>query len=865
MSEAEPGQPKLRLHSQLPESGQILSSEEILDRFLLWADSSGLGLYPAQEEAILELMAERHVVLSTPTGSGKSLVALALHFKALCQGRRSAYTSPIKALASEKFFDLCEELGAERVGMLTGDASLNPDAPVICCTAEVLSNMALRRGDTLGIADVVMDEFHYYSDPERGISWQVPLIELPSTRFLLMSATLGNMAPITEKMEARSGRAVALVSSDDRPVPLDFEYRDTPLNETIEELVSTGRSPVYVVSFTQRECSELAQSLTSLKLATREEKDRLWECVGDFRFDTPYGKELRRFLGFGLAVHHAGLLPKYRLLVEQLAQRGLLRVICGTDTLGVGVNVPIRSVLFSKLCKYDGTMVRILSVRDFKQIGGRAGRKGFDDHGSVVCQAPEHVVENLRIDRKRADDPGRGKKLVKRKAPTEGFVPWDEGTFRKLIDSPPEMLQSRFRLTHGMLVDLIQRDAEGNDPERPNFFSLRALIQHCHETPARRAELISEAATLVRSLQRAGILRMVRDSVTGYGWVMVNEDLQWNFSMFQTLSLFLIEAVAVLDPSQEGYELEVLALVEAVLEDPRQILLAQQDRVRNELMSRLKAEGVEYEERVEKVREATWPKPESELVHRLFEVFRSHHGWIGAARVSPKGIGRELWVDYLSFPDFVRRYGLARSEGLLLRYLSQLYKTLSQGVPETALNDGLRDLLGFLRTTIEHVDTSLLEEWQSLVHPEIKVGDPVARHQAREGLLRWELLHDSKVFRARVRAELHHLVRLLAEQDYEQAAAVLRVRSVGEPWTAALIEDALAPFLERYGRGVVFDARARLAHHTSLEEVAPRVWRVVQTLCDPEGNDDWRLEGAVDLASHEAEGPLLALERISTD
>jgi superfamily II RNA helicase len=864
MTEGGEDKPRRRLAELLPGAGERFTSDEIFDRFLGWVDERGLSLYPAQEEAILELMAERHVVLSTPTGSGKSLVALALHFKALCEGRRSAYTSPIKALASEKFFDLCEELGADRVGMLTGDASLNPDAPVVCCTAEVLSNMALRRGEDLGIDDVVMDEFHYYSDRERGVAWQIPLIELGSSRFLLMSATLGNMAPISEKLEARTGRAVALVSSDVRPVPLEFEYRETPLHETIEELVATGRSPVYVVSFTQRECSELAQSLTSLKLATREEKDRLWQEVGDFRFDTPYGKELKRFLGFGIAVHHAGLLPKYRLLVEQLAQRGLLRVICGTDTLGVGVNVPIRTVVFTKLCKYDGTQVRILSVRDFKQIAGRAGRKGFDDRGLVVAQAPEHVVENLRIDRKRAEDPGKGKKLVKRKAPTEGFVPWDEATFRKLIDNAPEMLESRFTLSHGMVVDLIQRDAEANDPDRPNFTSLRALIERCHETPVRRAELVGEAARLVRSLARAGILRIERDRTTNYGWVVVDRELQWNFSMFQTLSLFLIEAVAALDPARPEYGLEVLALVEAVLEDPRALLLAQQDRVRSELMAALKAEGVEYEERVERVREATWPKPEADLIYGFFEAFRSHHHWLGATRVSPKGIGRELWTEYLSFTDFVRRYGLARSEGLLLRYLSQLYKTLSQGVPETALDDGLRDLLGFLRTTIEHVDTSLLEEWQSLVHPEVRLGGELERRVAREKLLRWELLHDPKVFRARVRSELHHLVRLLAEEDFEQAAAVLRQDGDGEPWTAERLEHALRPYREAFGQPVRFDGDARAAHRTLLDEVAPKRWRIVQTLADPLDHDDWSLVGWVDLSLH-LEGPLFALEGIGPD
>ena len=378
------------LISRVP-AGGTSDPDEILGLFLDWATDAGFELYPAQEQALLEIMGGRHVILNTPTGSGKSLVALGLHFKALCEGRTSYYTSPIKALASEKFFSLCDDFGPENVGMLTGDASINPEARLICCTAEVLANRALREGDRLDVPYVVMDEFHYYSDPERGVAWQIPLITLTKTRFLLMSATLGDISAIEERLEEQTGIEVALVSSEDRPVPLDFEYRETPLHETIEALIAAGKAPIYIVNFTQRECAELAQSLTSMQITTREEREKIRDAVGGFRFDTPYGKEFRRFISFGIGVHHAGLLPKYRLLCEQLSQQGLLRVISGTDTLGVGVNIPIRTVLFTKLAKFDGRKVSILSVRDFKQIAGRAGRKGFDVQGSVVAQAPERL------------------------------------------------------------------------------------------------------------------------------------------------------------------------------------------------------------------------------------------------------------------------------------------------------------------------------------------------------------------------------------------------------------------------------------------------------------------------------------------
>ena len=254
------------LADRLPEPPGTISPDAILERFLDWVAGLGFELFPAQEEALIEVMAGRHVVLDTPTGSGKSLVAMAMLWKGLCEGRTGFYTAPVKALASEQFFRMCSEFGAERVGMLTGDASINPKAPIVCCTAEVLANMALRRGSDLPVDYVVMDEFHFYADPERGVSWQVPLITLPDTTFLLMSATLGNMAPISEALERATGRPVALVSSRDRPVPLEYEYRETPLHVTIEELASAGKAPIYVVNFTQRDCARLAQSLTSLSL-----------------------------------------------------------------------------------------------------------------------------------------------------------------------------------------------------------------------------------------------------------------------------------------------------------------------------------------------------------------------------------------------------------------------------------------------------------------------------------------------------------------------------------------------------------------------------------------------------------------------
>ncbi len=849
------GRPSLAAY--IPPGGTS-DPDEILSRFLEWVSAIGLELYPAQEEALLEIMAGRHVILNTPTGSGKSLVALGLHFKAMCEGKTSYYTSPIKALASEKFFSLCDELGAVNVGMLTGDASINPDAKVLCCTAEVLANMALREGEGLDAPYVVMDEFHYYSDRERGWAWQVPLLLLPRTRFLLMSATLGDVSAIAEHVQERTGVEVAVVSSEHRPVPLDFEYRETPLHETVEVLLKEGKAPIYIVNFTQRECAELAQALTSMQITTREERERIRDAIGNYRLDTPYGKEFRRFLSFGVGVHHAGLLPKYRLLVEQLSQHALLKIICGTDTLGVGVNIPIRTVLFTKLAKYDGNKTSLLSVRDFKQIAGRAGRKGFDDKGSVVSQAPEHIIEKRKSE-------SSGKKGKVFKGPAKGEVSWTQETFEKLIQRPPETLKSRFHITHGMVLNLLQHDAEQDDPNLRNFDSLRELIRRSHEDEGSKKRLLTQAAVLVRSLYRSGIIRMKRDSVTDYLWAVIAEDLQWDFSLFHALSLYLVETVGRLEPESPDYSFNLISLAESILENPDIILRRQEDKLKQALLAQLKTDHVPYEERMEKLETVSYPKPLSDFLYGTFNMFRGHHPWVGGEDIRPKSIGREMWEGYLSFADYVKHYGLQRSEGVLLRYLSQLYRTLDLNVPEAVKNEAVLDALGFLRTVLEHTDTSLLEEWESLIHPELVLQRGEQRKVATEALWIEELVHDPKAFAARVRAEMHLLVRALASRDWEEAAASIR-QDPDDPetvWDAERFEAALEPFFAEYSE-LVFTAEARRHQWTQVRPTGtPRVWEVSHTLVDPQGDNLWALLGTIDLSRpDEIDGPLLRLQRI---
>jgi hypothetical protein len=825
--------------------------DEILSRFMSYVAATGLELYPAQEEALLEMMADKHIVLNTPTGSGKSLVATALHFKALVEGRKSFYTCPVKALVNEKFFDLCRLFGAERVGMLTGDASINRDAPIVCCTAEILANMALR--DAAARADyVVMDEFHYYADRERGMAWQVPLLALDHTTFLLMSATLGDLHVITDGLRATTGREVAVVRGRQRPVPLDYEYRETPLHETIDELVKTGRAPIYLVNFTQRGAADQAQNLMSVDISSKAEKEAIRAALDGAAFDTPYGKDFQRFLRHGIGIHHAGLLPKYRLLVERLAQKGLLKVVSGTDTLGVGVNVPIRTVLFTQLCKFDGEKTGILGVREFQQIAGRAGRKGFDDHGYVVAQAPEHVVENKRLAAKQA----QGKKVVMQKAPTKGYVHFDRGTFDRLVGGTPEPLESRFEITHGVLLSCLQggRDAEAGarKPRAVGYRRLLAIIGRSHGGPRQQREQRRRTAACFRTLRHAGIVNVVPYEAVRGRAVEISAELQIDFSLHHTLSLFLLDALARLDRAAPTYALDVLTLVESIVENPDIVLRKQLDVIKTEKMAEMKAAGIEYDERIAQLEELEWPKPNRDFIYDTFNAFADRHPWVGQENVRPKSVAREMYEGFSSFDDYVRSYGLERSEGVLLRYLSQVFKTMAETVPLPARSEEVMDILAHFRTLLRDVDTSLIEEWESLTQP----GQP---RRSRAGVRpAVDPAAERRALHAAIRAELHKIVRALSRRDYAAAARLLVAG--GGDWTAERLTAEMQPFWTAHTELLTTPA-ARAPDRTRIDEAEPGRLRVQQTLVDAEGDEDWSLDCLVDTDT--AGGPpRVALQRI---
>ncbi|ASO19890.1 superfamily II RNA helicase [Actinoalloteichus hoggarensis] len=807
----------------------------LFEAFSEWADEQGLALYPAQQEALIEVVTGSHVILSTPTGSGKSLVAVGAHFTALARGRRSFYTAPLKALVSEKFFALCETFGAANVGMLTGDASVNETAPIICCTAEILANIALRDGAEADVGQVIMDEFHFYSEPDRGWAWQVPLLELTRAQFILMSATLGDVTRFKEDLTRRTGLDTAVVQSVERPVPLIHSYVVTPLHETIEDLLQTHQAPVYIVHFTQAAAVERAQSLMSINVSTRAEKDSIAELIGGFRFTAGFGKVLSRLVRHGIGVHHAGMLPKYRRLVERLAQAGLLKVICGTDTLGVGINVPIRTVLFTTLSKYDGVRTRHLKAREFHQIAGRAGRAGYDTLGTVIVQAPDHVVENERRLKKAGDDPKKRRRVVRTKPP-EGFVNYGESTFDRLVAADPEPLTSSFTVNHAMLLNVISRPGDA-------FQAMRRLLEDNHESRRSQLRLIRRAIAVYRALLAAGVVERLPEPDEAGRIVRVTDDLQLDFALNQPLSPFALAAIDLLDRESPTYALDVLSIIESTLDNPRQVLSAQLFKARGEAVQQMKADGIEYDERMELLDSVTYPQPLAELLGAAFDMYRRGHPWVLDHEIAPKTVARDMYERAMTFSEYVSFYSLARSEGLVLRYLADAYKAVRQTVPEEAKTEELNDLIEWLGELVRQVDSSLLDEWEQLTDPsqpvraEVTVGD--RPHGVTTNVRAFRVLVRNALFR---RVELAALRRydLLGELDGESG------------WDAEAWSEAVEPYFDEHDSiGTGPDARGpRLL----IIEEDGRTWRVRQIFDDPAGDHDWGISAEIDLDESDEAG-----------
>ena len=862
---------------------RVPEPEEVYLAFSSWAETTGRPLYPHQDEALSEILEGRHVIAATPTGSGKSMIALAAHTVSLARGGRSYYTAPLKALVSEKFFELVRLFGADNVGMVTGDTSINAAAPIICCTAEILANQSLREGEDMDVDCVIMDEFHYYADPQRGWAWQVPLLELPQAQMVLLSATLGDVSFFVRDLRKRTGREVAVVDDAVRPVPLEMEYVVEPIGELLQRLVGQDKAPVYIVHFSQKEAVERATSLLSVDLVPKSRKAEVVEALGDFRFGGGFGATLSRLLRAGIGVHHAGMLPRYRRLVERLAREGLLSVICGTDTLGVGINVPIRSVVMTSLVKFDGSKERHLTAREFHQIAGRAGRAGFDTRGYVFVQAPEHVIENAKALAKAGDDERKRRKIVRKKAP-EGRVNWTDKTFERLRDAAPETLTSQFQVTTTMVLNLMER---AGDP----VAAMAGLLERAHEPEAQRRRHVRRALEIYLSLRTAGVLTHVSSAqaaADGRPRLRLAVNLPADFALNQPLAPFALAAMDLLNVEAPEHTVDVVSVVEATLDDPRPLLYAQQRAARGEAIAAMKAEGMDYEERMAALEEVTWPQPLAELLSPALEMYKQANPWIAEHELAPKSVVREMVENAMTFSDLISRYDLGRSEGVVLRYLTDAYRALRQVVPEEHRTPEVTELIDWLGALVRAVDSSLLDEWEALGQAQAgKAGEmagllegdrPVADDSTgverafgadEDGTVAFT--RNRHAFRVAVRREMFRRVELMARDDVEALGRLDASSGWGEDrWDEVLGRYwdeydwigtdtsaraiSLAPLDEAPDETALAAAGVSERLREALEASGRQVWLATQVLEDPDGDHDWRLTALVDLAECDREG-----------
>ena len=815
-----------------------LPAETAYERFLSWVEARGITPWTHQEDALFALAAGSNVILGTPTGSGKSLVAIGELFLGLATGKRGYYTAPIKALVSEKFFQLVDIFGRDNVGMVTGDSHINTKAPIICCTAEILANQALAEGADADVGLIAMDEFHFFADPDRGWAWQVPLLTLPHAQFLLMSATLGDMSAIAATLERETGREVERILNAPRPVPLSYQYVKTALEATVELALRQGDAPLYIVHFSQDAALTSARALASYGVATKEQREAIKEALHGARFNTAFGKTLKHLISCGVGLHHAGLLPRYRLLVEKLAQQGLLPVICGTDTLGVGINVPIHTVVLTGLTKFDGVKQRRLRSREFHQIAGRAGRSGFDTEGVVIAEAPEHEIENYKAELKAMGDPKKMKRLKKKKPP-EGFVTWNEATFTRLIDAPPETLHPRLRVTHSMVLAEVE---QGGDARA----RVDDIIDRSLQSDEEKAALHDRAAEIFATLIDAGVV--VQKAVQGDGpnpatAYELTVDLPEDFALDQPLSPFLLAALELLDPESPTYDMDLISFVEATLEDPKQVLRAQERRARDEAMAAMKAEGVDFEERVERVRDVTYPKPLEEQIDTAYQAYCEKVPWARDFEPAPKSVLRDMLETGCDFKSYIQSYKIERCEGILLRYLAEAFRALDRTVPADKKTPQLDDVVAWLGLIVRSVDSSLVDEWAA-------AGQPI---DAAPPKLADEVVADRRGLTVLVRNALFHRVRLAARDRADELGAL------DEDWGFGTLrwKRVLDAFYEAHDE-LLTDADARSTAYLSIDEADEKtdhVWHVHQVFADADGDHDFGIMADVDLnATQDGDG-----------
>lgn len=678
-----------------------------MDRGEIWSkflDTLEHDLYTYQEEALLAWFESDHgVMVCAPTGMGKTLLAEAAVFEALHSRKRLYYTTPLIALTDQKYRELAnlaEKWGFSRddVGLITGNRRENSEALIRVVVAEILLNHLVARDSALGdfdnVAGVVMDEFHSFNDPERGVVWELSLTLLPPhVRVLLLSATVGNPDEFANWLKTKHGRSLQVITTAQRRVPLEYVWvEDKLLTEFLPDMVTredaTNRTPALVFCFNRDECWEVAERLKGLTLIDAAGRAKIEEFLAEHPDDLTegVGPKLRQMLIRGVGVHHAGVLPKHKHIVESLFNRKLVPFVICTETLAAGINLPARSVVLSTILKGKRGDKKLIPASSAHQMFGRAGRPQFDTQGYVYVFAHEDDAKiakwKQRYDKidPNSKDPGlmRMRKDLERKRPsrrsTEQY--WSHGQFKSLIDAGPAKLYSRSMIPYSVLIFLLTR----NGLTRTGVVhEVRELLSQRFNSPDRLAKFQEQLDFMLANLATLGYLTRAEDG----DHVTLSERITRLLS-FRSIDPLFGDFIAE-QLARSSYEEKIQAL-ESVLEIPptieRKLRIPDlppgplQKEVLEPMLIALgitvaQPEQADDEEDGWFEDEEEQPRPPSfpEMLKLAFESKLTNPEPVF---VQPKWVAGGAFDAQCDFFKFVRGADLVKQEGLILRHLLRL-------------------------------------------------------------------------------------------------------------------------------------------------------------------------------------------------
>jgi len=753
----------------------VLTRDAIYERFL---EQLPFDLYPVQEEALLAWFAsEQGVLVCAPTGMGKTVIAHAALFEALHQGSIAYYTTPLIALTEQKFDELrvlAEKWGfsADDVGLVTGNRRVNPQARILVVVAEILLNRLLQpRGfDFSQVSAVVMDEFHSFNDPERGIVWELTLALLPAhVRLLLLSATVGNAAEFLNWLHRCHGRKLELVESYERRVPLTYQYvPDQFLNEHVQWMAQgspeTRKTPALIFCFNREECWSVAEQLKGLPLLDDDTRRRVNAEVDKLDWKHGVGPKLKQMLRRGVGVHHAGLLPKYRRVVGDLFERKLLAVVVCTETLSAGINLPARSVVLTTLVKGPPGKQKLIDASTAHQIFGRAGRPQFDTQGYVFALAHE---DDVRIHRWRekyeaipedTKDPVllKLKKELKRKKPSrrENQVYWSEGDFHRLRTSPPGKLSSKGQLPWRLLAYMLKIS--------PEVSPIRQMVRKRLLPPHQIAAAEKALDSMLRVLHRGGFARLDPEPPAD------GQSTDWSPQhAYPTDKLDILLLFRSIHPLYGAYLLEMLGLadrreriqaLESVLEIPSSLrhkvrvpppdklppgplALTRLDAelVRRGLMAAPIPETPDQDEDYDDDDSPAWAEGTERpptFADKLRLLFEDLYPEVTDLKVVPVWAAGELLEMGGDFNKYIAARDLAKQEGIIFRHLLRLILLCgefadarpTEGDPK-AWHDEMVDIAAQLTASCRAVDPTSTDQFvQEAQAADVVEGETASEH-----------------------------------------------------------------------------------------------------------------------------------------